>query len=530
MSTDQKKTKRRLGIGTRLIIGVCIFGIVLGIVASAIGYSRFTKVIERRYNENAYEIAYTAGSYINGDRLREYAQTLEKDEEYDITQAMLDELCENTNTTTIYVALAHPEDWCTLTYVYDSIHSSTGWSRYELGYVDEHAILPDFTWVIQDIIEQNNIHKDTYIYTYNLASGDHTNVIVPVLDSSGEIVGIIGVEKAMTALNEARVSYVKSVLFYTFTTLVLFILVYIWILNRQIIKPVLTVKNEAQAFVQQDAQVSTVLNTIDSGDEVGDLAQAVYQMELDIRSYITNLTAVTAEKERIGAELDVAKHIQVSMLPSIFPSFPDRDEFDVYATMTPAKEVGGDFYDFYSKDRNHIALLIADVSGKGIPAALFMMTAKTLIHEYVKMGANPGEALERANNELSIGNDSNMFVTAWLAIIDLSNGHVRFANAGHNRPAIRHAGEPFAFVKQKTDLALAAMEGMPYREQELTLLPGDTLFVFTDGVSEATNSTEELYDESRLLVALNTSGQSTLEGLCGDSRRLLYGAAWRYRA
>ena len=210
------------------------------------------------------------------------------------------------------------------------------------------------------------------------------------------------------------------------------------------------------------------------------------------------------EKERIGAELNVATQIQADMLPSIFPPFPERKEFDLHAMMNPAKEVGGDFYDFFLIDDDHIALVIADVSGKGVPAALFMVIAKTLIKNHAQLGEySPSKVLIQANEQLCEGNEAELFVTVWLAILQISTGKGLAANAGHEHPALRHADGKFELVKYRHSPAVATMEGMRFREHEFQLLPGDSLFVYTDGVPEATNADDEQFGEERLLQALN---------------------------
>ena len=206
-----------------------------------------------------------------------------------------------------------------------------------------------------------------------------------------------------------------------------------------------------------------------------------------------------------AAELSVATQIQADMLPSIFPAFPNHPEFDIYATMTPAKEVGGDFYDFFLVDEDHLCLVMADVSGKGVPAALFMVIAKTLLKNSAQTGMNPARILETVNNQLCEGNQAEMFVTTWLGILQLSTGRLVAANAGHEYPVCRRAGGNFALVKDRYGFVLAGMEGSRYREYTLDLAPGDRLFLYTDGVTEATDEHQQLYGTRRLLDALNRS-------------------------
>ena len=194
----------------------------------------------------------------------------------------------------------------------------------------------------------------------------------------------------------------------------------------------------------------------------------------------------------------------------LFPAFPDRSEFDIYATMDPAKEVGGDFYDFFMIDQTHLAVVIADVSGKGVPAALFMVIAKTIIRNQAQSSLSPAEIFTRANAQLCENNGEGLFVTAYMGILDLRTGVLTYANAGHNPPLIRQAGGRFDWLKLRPGFVLAGMESMRYKEFQVTLSPGDSLFMYTDGVTEATNAALELYGEKRLEDALNTSDAAGL--------------------
>ncbi len=186
---------------------------------------------------------------------------------------------------------------------------------------------------------------------------------------------------------------------------------------------------------------------------------------------------------RIDKELEFAKNIQSSALPSVFPAFPQRKDFDIHATMHTAKEVGGDFYDFYITDGNILNFLIADVSGKGIPAAMFMMRAKTQLKSLTESGLSMDEVFTRGNNGLCEGNDAGMFVTAWQGGLNLETGLVSFANAGHNPPLVKHKDGSFEYLKSRAGLVLAGMEGLKYKEQELNLSAGDIIFLYTDGVT-----------------------------------------------
>ena len=237
------------------------------------------------------------------------------------------------------------------------------------------------------------------------------------------------------------------------------------------------------------------------------------------RKAIFDQAGEAKKTERISTELNLASDIQSNMLPNIFPAFPERNDFDIYATMDPAKEVGGDFYDFFFVDDRHLALVIADVSGKGVPAAMFMVITKTLIKDHTQLGLSPSEVFTRVNNILCEGNDAGLFVTAWMGVLDLDTGILSYANAGHNHPVVMLNGET-SFLKSKPGFVLAGMENIKYSQFELQLHRGDKIFLYTDGATEATNLDNELYGEERLITCLRKqlgkNVEDTLHGVRDD--------------
>ena len=251
-------------------------------------------------------------------------------------------------------------------------------------------------------------------------------------------------------------------------------------------------------------------------DEVEVLADTFAELSVRTKNYINEITAITAEKERIGAELNVAAKIQADMLPRIFPPYPNSESFDLFASMLPAKEVGGDFYDFFMIDNDHLALVMADVSGKGVPAALFMVIAKTMIKDRTIQGGTPAEILNDVNTQLCEGNEASLFVTVWLAIINLKTGDGMAANAGHEHPALRPKDGEFHLVEYKHSPAVAMMEGMKFREHPFHLNPGDTIFVYTDGVPESTDKGNRLFGNDRMLDALNRHDESDPRTILDD--------------
>ncbi len=253
--------------------------------------------------------------------------------------------------------------------------------------------------------------------------------------------------------------------------------------------------------------------------EVGKLARSYISMIEDLETYIENLQSIMSEKERINAELQLASDIQAHMLPCIFPPFPGRKEFDLYALMHPAKEVGGDFYDFFLVNEDKLAVIVADVSGKGVPAALFMVIAKTLIKNYTQMDMEPSEVFTTVNHLLCDGNDAGLFVTAWMGVLEIETGKLTYVNAGHNPPLIKRAGGNFEYLRERTGFVLAGMDGIKYRQNTFDLHPGDRIFLYTDGVTESTNEHEELYGEERLQHFLNNHETGNTEEILDALRK-----------
>ena len=280
--------------------------------------------------------------------------------------------------------------------------------------------------------------------------------------------------------------------------------------SRNLTAPLIALGKDVQTISSGDLDYRAEIR---SNDEIGDLAKSFNGMAASLKEYIENLTAVTAEKERIGAELDVATHIQKSMLPCIFPAFPDRKEFDVYATMNPAKEVGGDFYDFFMVDDTHLAVVMADVSGKGVPAALFMVIGKTLIKDHTEPGISLGDVFSDVNNMLCDSNSEGLFITAFEGVLDLVTGEFRYVNAGHEPPYICKQGEGYEAYRIKAGFVLAGMEDLRYREGSLQLSAGDRIFLYTDGVTEATDAENQLYGSERLHRVLNDHLDANPEAL-----------------
>ncbi|MBP5261736.1 MAG: PP2C family protein-serine/threonine phosphatase [Clostridiales bacterium] len=360
-----------------------------------------------------------------------------------------------------------------------------------------------------------------------LKTGDHVVYTDDFLDRYRYMFKV-GDMNILTGNTFELASIKKEVEYHTYRVVLLFVLLQILLsvfclvlIYRFALKPLKIVSKSIYKYSEEKdgEKVRDHLDKIRSSNEIGALAREFSSMTSEVDSYVDEITNITAEKERIGAELNVATKIQADMLPSIFPAFPNIKSFDVYASMDPAKEVGGDFYDFFMIDDSHVALVIADVSGKGVPAALFMVIAKTLIKNRAMIGGSPSEILYDVNNQLCDGNTSDFFVTVWLAIVDVKTGKGVSVNAGHEHPAIKHADGKFELDKYPHSLAVAAMEGVRFKEREFVLKPGDRIMVYTDGVPESNNTAGELYGPDRMLDALNKDPDVAPEQLISNLKQ-----------
>ena len=348
---------------------------------------------------------------------------------------------------------------------------------------------------------RDNKGIDTPLVTDNDYGYNYTGVSV-ILDENGNAIAEIQYILDMSEVRAYLNSFLINMLLISFAIIGITIILYIFFVRKMVTKPV----GKLTAFTKEITKTSKFENQrieIKTGDEIQSLSESFNFMLAELENYIANLSKVTAEKERIGAELDIAKHIQASMLPCIFPAFPERKEFDIYATMEPAKEVGGDFYDFFMVDDTHLAIVMADVSGKGVPAALFMVIGKTLIKDHTTPGRDLGKVFTEVNQLLCESNSEELFITAFEGVLDLVTGEFVYVNAGHEMPFICKAGGDFEPYKIRAGFVLAGMEGMKYRAGSTRLEPGDKIFQYTDGVTEATNLQNELYGMNRLGAILN---------------------------
>lgn len=524
----------KISLKIKAICVVLTVAVVLAIVSVAVSYNIYSQTMDEHYRTMAMNLAETEAAVVDSVMVRKlqqetmeiYREICRRDAELPDFDHFTDEEWESyyQEFETVVRSAAYAD---TIERLHDIAAANDVMSIY-ICYMDAETgkavYIVDGSTAAEacrtgncDNIEEGNrllMQKGIYDFPAYITNYDEygwlCSASAAIYDKDGNVIGNAYVDISMDqVMRDRNMFLVKLVLGLAAASCLLVVLLFLAV-NRTVVGPINVLASAAASFVSDkkrggaDGGTSAIARLkVQTGDEIEKLADSVQTMEKEINTYIDNLTAVTAEKERIGAELNVATQIQADMLPNIFPAFPEHDEFDVYASMAPAREVGGDFYDFFMVDNRHLAIVMADVSGKGVPAALFMVIAKTLIKNHAQNREEPACVFTNVNSQLCENNEVGMFVTGWIGVLDIDTGKLVYANAGHNYPlAIRRDGT-VEWIKNKPGFVLAGMENVKYRQYEMTLEKGDTIFLYTDGVTEALNSREELFGEERLMQAVS---------------------------
>ena len=341
--------------------------------------------------------------------------------------------------------------------------------------------------------------------SYLVSAGDVADFYVWIGTAEGDPV-FIGLTVSLSELQAMMKSQARRETLYAVLLQILLSIICLVLIYFVVLRPLKKVQENIRIY-RQTKESDTVVNNlkeVKTHNEIGELSDDVTDLVVEIDDYVNEIQTISAEKERISTELSLATKIQASMIPHIFPAFPERKEFDIFGSMKPAKAVGGDFYDFSLVDGDHLVMAIADVSGKGVPAALFMMASMIILQGAARNNGSPSEILKQTNDIICANNQQEMFVTVWLGILEISTGKLTAANAGHEYPVISEKpGSPFKLLKDKHGFVIGGMPGMKYKDYELQLEPGAKLFLYTDGVTEATDKNNEMFGTDRLVEALN---------------------------
>ncbi|MBO4819049.1 MAG: SpoIIE family protein phosphatase [Firmicutes bacterium] len=497
------KSTKKAGMAANIIGAIVLVLVLFGIIVSTIGFVSFTKAFKKEYAVTTYHMADTATTLINGDHLDAYLAG-EETEEYLQTREYLDAYCKKISVSLIYLIKVDRSDYGRFVSIFNAVDNTvddTSYKEWELGHKRD-TTNDEYRAKYKALYDKEAVYETVYRVKTTDGQHPHITTMVPVTDSKGDVVAILCMQRPVRELNDARRPYLIII---AVSTVLLAILASVFsaaFIKRQFVEPIKKVSEEASRFASENTK-GVPLGDISRYSELSNLSRSIDTMESDMVEYVNNLTKATAEKERIGTELSLASNIQDSVLPNDFPAFPDRKDFDIYASMVPAKEVGGDFYNFFLIDRDHLAIVIGDVSGKGIPGALFMMVINILVSERLKMGRSPAQVLTDVNDAIIDHNESDMFVTLWVGIIELSTGTVVAANAGHDDAAVYHKNGKFELFKTKHNFVVGPMKGSSYKDFAIQLGTGDKLFLYTDGVPEANNEDGKLLGLDRMMDILN---------------------------
>ena len=513
----EKIRKIRSNMAIYITSSVVSLLVLFGIIVCISGILSFTNAFDEMNSTTTFHMAYTAASLVNGDHIKAYLAG-EEPEEYARTKRILDAYCHRMSVSLIYVIDVDQSDYERFVSVFNAVDNTVDDSNYvpwEIGHKRETT-----NEEYRKNYEALYAKEKEYATIYRLRPGQglkpHITTIVPVTNSEGDVTALLCIQRPIHELETAIIRFMLHIVVIVLIMGALASHLAARSLAKWVFIPIKRVSDEASRFARENTK-GEELGDVSRFEEIDTLSRSIDKMETDMVNYIENLTAYTAERERIGMELSFAKNIQHSSLPAKFPAFPDRTDFDIYAYMKPAREVGGDFYNFRLLDDDHLAMWIGDVSDKGVPAALFMMAINIVINNRASMGGTPAEIMAFVNNNICEHNEANLFVTIWLGILEISTGRLTFVNAGHEEPALYRKGGFFELYKTKHNVAVGVFPDIEYTNYDIHLGRGDKLFVYTDGVPEATDMFDKLYTTGRMLEALNKyrdgSPQEILEGI-----------------
>jgi sigma-B regulation protein RsbU (phosphoserine phosphatase) len=506
----------------RVIVGIIILLLVSSTSIIMIGYNAFTDSLTKQYNDSAYRTALTADEYVDGDKIDYYLQSANRIE-YDIIWSDINSLCQTQDVTLIYVIKVNTVDYNSYVSVFNTVNDDSGYTPWPVGY--ERTTTNEEYRSIYKAMYEDGLERGTVTRVDDLNGRmPHITSLIPIKNSLGETTSILCVERPMDELQSGRDEYMKNVVLTSAVIAFLACVIVAIYAETQILTQFKRISDKAKTFASDESKALNISqNDMSSIKEIQELGDSIRKMEYDTISYMEKLSSAITEREHLNAELTLAANIQMSALPSTFPAFPDRKDFDIFASMKPAKNIGGDFYDFFLIDEDHIGLVMADVSGKGIPAALFMMMSKILLNVHVMGGATPKQTAEYLNNIICQDNKVDMFVTLWFGIMECSTGKVVSVNAGHEHPAIRRAGGRFELLKGKSNFVIGGLPDMVYEGYEFVLNDGDSLFLYTDGVPEATDRNNSAFGLDRMIDALNIGGDADPKTLITNVENMISG-------
>ncbi len=538
--SKQPKTKKQISLSTKMFNTILAFSLVLSTAAIIFGFRLYSNALINQYAGIAYNISKTAAIIIKEEDALHY-----HDEVYEIYKWLTPEQIARKDTREYRLLYADAIDnkMVDIQILLAKIARENKLMKISLVTYDKGSgrliniyssdrTEPTGYWyklennsTIVHTPGENSIYDSDIPYSLERDANGYLCTSYTKVAEDEDTVTMVMTEIDMYQADDSAINFL-----FQFLALLLSITLVVFYfidrrLKKKVVKPILDMNQAARNYIADkddglpDEYHFQALE-IDTNDEIESLSRIFAEMEKEIGQYVENLTKATAERERINSELNVAAQIQRGTLPSVFPPYPDKKEFDIYASVIPAKEVGGDFYDFFLVDDDHLALVVADVSGKGIPASLFMMACKILISNLASVGiTDPATILSMVNNRIIKDNPLDMFITVWLGILDIKTGKLIASNGGHEYPCLRTGGKKYEILKDRHGLVLGGMADAQYYSYDIQLNPGDALFVYSDGVPESTSTQNELFGLDRMLDSLNRNINLPLEQLLSGLKK-----------
>ncbi len=482
--------------------------LAVAIILCIIVYIVFRMVYLSFYNARAKDIVNIVAEQVDWERFEHYALTGEEDKYSVSMQQYMDSIKSSCGEISyLYIFIPNTPDSDHFTYVMEAVRDGDNMADIATWGKTYKYETDEYEYLVPDIIEEK---ESTGVHIMgDVGLGVMLSVWTPIFDDAGKMRAMVEADYHVRNIyTDQNTVVITLFVFFIICMIIEFIIIQVY-LKKNLNVPLEVLSNGIDSY--EHGKMTLNKESFKKPDELRYLAESFDDMTHRIEAYNDEVKKISAEKERISTELSIATQIQAGMLPTIFPNFIGKPEYELYAKMTPAKEVGGDFYDFFSIDDDHLALVIADVSGKGVPAALFMMMSMMLIKSRSQQGGTPAEILEYVNNQLCESNPNEMFVTVWLGIVDLNTGNVIASSAGHEFPIITDETGEYKLFEDPHGFVCGGLSGMPYENYEFTIPKGGKIFVYTDGVVEAHDTKDELFEFERTVKVLNDNKDSSPE-------------------
>lgn len=475
--------------------------IILGITGILV-WKQLYEAKVNDFKEKAEQVVSGISFSLDVGQIDKYRTSMQIDDEYRKIVRSLDKVKSEVRSKKLFVAAPFDEEQAmyiyTTTEYGDGIEDST-MGRHLLG--DK---FPVDEWSTQMFSGDDN-YKRSEVYGESNRYGYVCTAVKTIKNSNGNVIAFVGLDYDMYE----EIKIIKRDVIKFFASLIVSFIINITLISLiarwTIINPLKRITNSVKNLMNKDQNkiIARKISVKNKGDDIELLANSFNTMIVDLNTYTENIKKINAEKEQIATELNIANQIQTSLIPHTFPAFPELEEVDIHANSKPARQVGGDFYDFFLVDDDHLAFLIADVSGKGISAALFMVIARTLIRNEASPGKTPGEILENVNSEMCVDNELGMFLTLFLGILNYKTGRITFSNAGHLKPILKHQNGKFKELDVKKNFVIAGMPNLEFKDEKMQLKRGDTLFMYTDGITECANQQQQNWGVHNLINTLN---------------------------